>query len=365
MLVFRFDNSKIDGHRFSSEGFLIVDLRIARTGLQTYAKPDGSPQIEFRPEEEVFAQEALDSFKGKLLTILHPPKMLNPENWKPFTIGHIGDDVRKDGDWMVASGYVIDKNAIDRIIKGDLQELSGGYWAEMDSTPGDLNGCKYDVIQRKITGNHVALGPKGFARAGRDARIVLDSEGSVIIDSVDSYRNEYNEETMKFKIIIDGINYEIEASESTKEVLDRFLSASEESKAKNDALKSELDETKKRLDSALDPKHLADLARNRANLISKAEKLSRGKLSKSDCSDLEIMIEALEKSGRKVSLDGKNDTYKSVYVCALFDAACESVQEPDQTKEINKAISSVAKSDSSPILNSIEKLFDERFKVSK
>ena len=68
------------------EGFLICyDVPLARTGMQIYAakevyprghlppslSPNDPVRVE-RPEEEVFRQETLDSFNGKVLVDEHP-----------------------------------------------------------------------------------------------------------------------------------------------------------------------------------------------------------------------------------------------------------------------------------------------------
>lgn len=113
-------------------------------------------------------EKALSSFKGVQLLIKHTPVSADdPHN--DLTVGSIGTDVDMEGNDVYASLRVFDKDAIELIESGKLQELSAGYAYTADMTPGEFNGHGYDGVMRNIHGNHVALVERG--RIGRDAII--------------------------------------------------------------------------------------------------------------------------------------------------------------------------------------------------
>lgn len=116
-------------------------------------------------------EKALSSFKGVQLLIKHTPVSADdPHN--DLTVGSIGTDVEMEGNDVYASLRVFDKDAIELIESGKLQELSAGYAYTADMTSGEFNGHGYDGVMRNIHGNHVALVERG--RIGRDA-IISDS----------------------------------------------------------------------------------------------------------------------------------------------------------------------------------------------
>ncbi len=157
-----------------------VEGALTRTGIFTYRNADGTERKEYRPPEEVFSATHLDSFKGSPVTVGHPG-LLTPENWKEHAVGHIGDDVRQDGNFAVGTIYVQDAKACALIEKGKLKELSCGYDVDLDETPGALaTGERFDAVQRNLRGNHVAMGPSGWGRAGGDVAMRLDSVGDEI-----------------------------------------------------------------------------------------------------------------------------------------------------------------------------------------
>ncbi|PIT58356.1 DUF2213 domain-containing protein [Snodgrassella alvi] len=113
-------------------------------------------------------EKALSSFKGVQLLIKHTPVSADdPHN--DLTVGSIGTDIDMEGNDVYASLRVFDKDAIELIESGKLQELSAGYAYTADMTPGEFNGHGYDGVMRNIHGNHVALVERG--RIGRDAVI--------------------------------------------------------------------------------------------------------------------------------------------------------------------------------------------------
>lgn len=147
-----------------------------RTGVLVYTNPDGSLRREYRPPAEVFHPDSLASLEGAAITIDHPTDMVTPETWKALSVG-VSSRGAEQGAWVGCSVDVLDASTMARVSPGgDLSELSCGYTCDLEMTPGVTpEGETYDAVQTNIRYNHIALLPVGWARAGRDARLRLDS----------------------------------------------------------------------------------------------------------------------------------------------------------------------------------------------
>ena len=148
--------------RETADGYLVCRPRIARTGIQIYSGAEvGRPGMRevrvYRPESEVFHRDAITSLAHKPVTIEHPNELVTPKNWKQHTVGHLGDEVLRDGDFIRVPLVLMDAGAIEQVREGKSQ-LSVGYtammiWADGVSPEGD----PYDVTQTQIRANHVAI----------------------------------------------------------------------------------------------------------------------------------------------------------------------------------------------------------------
>lgn len=151
------------------EGYLVCrNVPIARTGAQEYTARelmlDGDPErpvvVDRRPED-VFEPAVLGSFEGKPVTDGHPPENVGPENYTAYSRGHV-QNVRREGDFIVADLYINDKALASDIQNGVKREVSCGYTCNY--VP---DGAGYR--QERIRGNHVAVVPRG--RAGHEVAI--------------------------------------------------------------------------------------------------------------------------------------------------------------------------------------------------
>lgn len=158
--------SQISPHLVGTpEGFLICkDVPIARTGPQDYLARelmlDGDPErivtVQRHPED-VFEEATLASFEGKPICDGHPPENVSPENYAAYTKGHV-QNVRRDGDYIVADLYINDANLANEVRNNVKREVSCGY---LCNYVPDGSGYK----QTRIRGNHLAVVPKGRAGA--------------------------------------------------------------------------------------------------------------------------------------------------------------------------------------------------------
>jgi len=167
------DTVILDGVRTTQDGYLVGEVKIARTGIQVYQAGEvgrtGKPIRVYRPEAEVFDEASMASMAHRPVTVDHPSDMVDASNWKHLAVGQTGGQVKRDGDYVMVPMVVMDADAINSIRQGKRQ-LSVGYTANLDFTHGITDsGEEYDAIQTNIRGNHVAIVNSG--KAGSQARI--------------------------------------------------------------------------------------------------------------------------------------------------------------------------------------------------
>jgi hypothetical protein len=181
--VRRFDVAELQKPQRLDSGFLLVDSRISRIGVQVYEDAGGGTHRELRSPEEVFSPESIKSFEQVPVTNTHPPTLLRADDAKQHAVGNVGP-VRKDSDRFLAAPLMIwDKEAIAYAEAGRV-EVSCGYSCDLVPESGVWQGEAYDAIQKNIRGNHVALVDSG--RAGPEVRIRLDSGDAKMIASPSS-----------------------------------------------------------------------------------------------------------------------------------------------------------------------------------
>jgi hypothetical protein len=256
--------------------------------------------------------------------------MVNGSNWRKFSVGHVGDDPRQadDGKHVAASLWIQDARTIRKIKDGDLQELSVGYSAALDETPGTSpDGEHYDAKQTEIRGNHVALLRAGQARGGRSVRLRLDSAGDVVLS------NEPEETLMKFKIRADGLDFDVEAPDDNvskaleKERIDveKILKTAEEAKSEADARADAAEDKIQSLEKDLESFKQAELEKAVDSVKADALKIAPSLSIQDGDTPEQIRRNALDEAGIKT--DGKDDTYVTV----RFDMALEAPEKKEKS----------------------------------
>jgi hypothetical protein len=164
-----------------SNGFVEVrDNPISKVGVYPYlgamiGAPDPNKiYAVLRPAEELSKPETIDSLK--LMPLLDDHAMVGDGETpaeKKGIHGVIGEDIHFNGDTLYGNIKIHSAGLLDKIDHQGKKELSAGYRADHEFTPGVFDGETYDAIQRNIIFNHVALVDKG--RMGGEVA-VLDSE---------------------------------------------------------------------------------------------------------------------------------------------------------------------------------------------
>lgn len=134
----------------------------------------------YRPAEELSAEETIESFK--LVPLIDDHTMIGdgftPAEQKGVA-GVIGESVFFENDTLYGNPKIY-SSALAEKIKNGKTELSMGYKCRYDFTPGIWNGQPYDVVQRNLRGNHVALVDEG--RMGPEVAI-LDHRMVITVDA--------------------------------------------------------------------------------------------------------------------------------------------------------------------------------------
>ena len=366
----RYDKSELNKAEMTSQGFLKAPAFATRTGVFTYRMADGTIVKELRPPSEVFKADSMRTLANVPVTRLHPkPGLLDSGNAKSFTVGFTCDDVKSvDEKYLQVQLVVIDSDTINEAKQG-LQELSCGYICEFDPTPGIYNGEHYDVIQKNIVYNHLAIVPRG--RAGSEVRMHLDAEDAEMVSDLEM--NKENPAMGKIKIKdtefdaspematafeahqkdmaekMDAMQKQFDAykaknpeskdapekDEPTEEEpthdakdgekkteptdaekKDGDLAKENESlKAKNDALTSDLNKMRDSRMDTMGEKKIQELVKARLAILSVAERMLPSNTKFDEMSDIELKRAVIKADSPESALEGKSGEY----VSARFD----------------------------------------------
>lgn len=340
MSVNRFAVAKLDSKelKLDANGFLRVKAFATRTGVFKYTKADGTVYRELRHPDEVFHADSLASMHDIPVTNNHPKeKLVDSKNAKALMVGYTSKAV-PEGQFIATSLTVTDADAIQDIQAGK-QECSSGYQCELDETPGEYEGERYDAIQRNIRYNHVAIVDRG--RAGPRVRLNLDAA-----DAVEEGIETIKEVPQMKKIKIDGKEFEV-ADEVAAAYEAEQTKTSAKIDAANDAAKAAKDaasEASKKLDGE---KARADSAeaklKERGDGVAQLPTLVKARVA------LESVASKVVDKDTKAKLDTLDD--KAVKVAVIksirkdFDEAGKSEAYIDAAFDIAKADIATAEKD--------------------
>lgn len=318
------------------QGGLRVDAALTRAGVFEYMRADGSKVREYRPLDEVSRADSLASLAMAPVTNRHPPGKVTPANFRQYVVGHVGSDVRMDGDHVVATVLVQAADALADVATKRAREVSCGYTCELDYTPGVApNGEKYDCVQRNIAYNHLAIVPQG--RAGSSVCLRLDSAGDTVIES-DTLQSQENEMTpdqiAKMQLDLANANAKLAQETARADAAEKLRTDAAAAQAKAEG---ERDAAKSRADAAEGALKLhadaAELARVTviASKVVKSFKADAAGVAKSIA---QVKAEIVAAKFPALKLDGKGDEYVDALVAAASEvrvddaAALRTVARP-------------------------------------
>ena len=353
VFVQRFDVATLGNAERTPQGFLKIPAYLTRVGVLEYKRADGTIVRELRPRDEVFKADSLATLSAAPVTDLHPTEMISPKNVRQLQIGHVSEQVRADGALVAGHVTVQDHDAIAAVQAGKRHELSCGYACRIDATPGIFEGKPYDQVQRDITYNHVAIGPKNWGRAGRDVALRVDSADKPADDELDVFRLDKadavsvaivasparGEKHMDSVVIrVDGLDVNVvdkqgaqilEKGFATRDDAIALLTAERDKlQGSNDQLKADLKKANERADKAEDPKRLDALVNARLTLIEAAKRVLPAEHKFDGQSTRQIQEAVLVELNPKFDPKDRTDEY----IGARFDQAMDG---PDAKRSSN------------------------------
>lgn len=322
-------------------GFLHVKrVPIAQVMVQPYIKKDGSIEHEAKLPEELLSNETVASANNKPVTEDHPSEPVTKDNFTKYMRGFTDSNAHIEGNMLYNDITITDSNLIDEIVKHGKRELSIGFQAKVVPQSGELNGVKYDSVQRNIRINHIAVVNRG--RAGHNVRLLGDSaeaitEGenmettqirldgigdvTVATKDVDKIMKLDADNSAKAKKLAD-IDAKIKALTAERDKLqgkaDGAKKSADEAEAKADALEKELADTKEKYTGDALDKAVAE----RVALVDKVKPYMGDSFDFNGKSDRELKEAAVKSVNDSIDFEGKSDDY----VNAIFDYSMNSVK---------------------------------------
>lgn len=204
--------------------------KLRRQGLEVPAKFKDHETVRIHLPAEVLqaaAQTAMDA----PVTNEHPPKFVDPSNFKEFADGY-SRDVTFDGEMLKGTLVIQDAQLLADIELNERREVSMGYMARTRFEEGVTDkGEKFHAVRTAVEYNHTAVVTAG--RAGDQVCLALDSA-------------EIPRET-PMKIKVQGKELEGADVQAAVDTVEALLEAAVSREA---ALKAELVATKTELETA-------------------------------------------------------------------------------------------------------------------
>ncbi len=154
----------------NNEYWYLPNIPLTKVGVFPYYGQQISPNLEpdklymvYRPAEEIASEEALKTLE--LLPVIEDhamlgtrPGMMPPE--EKGIQGITGTEIYCENG-VVYGDIKIFTEYLKNVINSGKHEISMGYFCDYDYCSGVYNGQHYDVIQRNLRGNHIAIVDKG------------------------------------------------------------------------------------------------------------------------------------------------------------------------------------------------------------
>lgn len=346
-MAYRKDSGSIGEVTRTPQGGLRVPAYLTRTGVFTYYQ-DGNPIREYRSPEEVFRADSLATLQDAPVTDLHPPVLVNPDNFQEYNRGNVQHgSIKQDGDRVEAALVIQEGVLIGAVERRDRKEVSCGYECDIDNTPGVTpTGERFDRKQINIRYNHVAIVPHG--RAGSSVALRLDSDGN---------QTEDTQEKKAMKTIkIDGVDYPLGTpaeQEAAVNAFNRWAKRADGVEADLATARKDADTQRGRADAAEgrvktleadlatanDPARMDKLVKDRQALIRDAQTILGADFKADGLSTKEIMIKALAKADNTIRTDSVSEDYlQGAFRGLVKRADAENQEDPDGLGRLDRAL---------------------------
>jgi hypothetical protein len=330
------DTATLANTRVTSDGYLVGEVRCARTGCQNYTARDigigdgDDTVVVHRPEEAVFARDSLATYTGKPVTRGHPPALVDSKNWRQYAVGDVGEDIARDGEFVRVSIKLMDQEAIDAVQRGE-REISMGYTTPIEARDGTApDGTKYQAVQTgPIKINHLAIVPR--ARGGSGLRIGDGAEKwGTAPRPLDAVAKGDKMSDQLRNIVVDGLTVSTtDQGAQAIEKLQKQLSDAEKNMEKEKETKDgqiaaltksvetkdgELAAVKKQLSDATSPQAMADAVRARSEVLDAGK--HAGIENMDTLSDADIRRAIVKKQLGDVATNMSDDAISGAYTYA-------------------------------------------------
>lgn len=329
------DSATLSGTRITADGYLVADVRCARTGIQQYRASDvglpGDGLVNvYRPEEVVFDKASLATFAGKPVTMGHPDEAVTAENWRALAVGDIGTEIARDGEYVRVPMKLMDAAAI-KIVGAGTRQISMGYTTGLSIEDGVApDGTPYQAVQTgPIRINHMAI--VSAARGGQNLRIGdgADHWGA----SPFTQKDVTMADAIKTRVVlIDGLS--VETTDAGAQALEKLMNDAKATKVAHDAAiaakdtalaakdkelaakDAQIDDLKAKI---VDGAALDALVADRSALIAKAKAIAPAVVT--DGKSAEEIRKAAVVAAKGAEMADKSEAYIAAAFDILADAA--------------------------------------------
>lgn len=317
-MVMRYDRRAIQARR-DDNGFIYDTPVLTRTGVFVYVLPDGTKRREYRPPDEVFKADSLRAYKGIPITDEHHGVVT--KNNAHLVVGSVLTEGKQDGANLTADIVIHNTKAVDL----GKKELSVGYSVELEEKSGITeDGEPYDVIQRNIKPNHLAIVKAG--RAG-NAALNINMDAADAVEFREDGADEMSEpqKTLSDIRLDSGITYQaapevIVELNKLKQDAAQAQTAKDKEAARADAAEAKVKELEAQVEQI--KQDALNQAKTRVELetVAKAHKVEV-KADSTDRALREAVISAIRQDG--ADLSQKSDGY----IEAAFDIAVSDAKK--------------------------------------
>lgn len=331
-----FDRATTSTPRRTTDGYLVADVRVARTGIQEYlgselGKPDMPIVRVYRPESAVFDADAMHSYAHRPVTNDHPATQVTADTWRDVAVGGTGGEVVRDGEFVRVPMSLMDAAAIADYESGK-RELSMGYDAVIEFIDGVTpEGESYQAVVTSMKMNHLALVDK--ARGGEHLRIGDSPDPGAL----EGGQQQGGQTAMTMKqVMVDGLT--VETTIQGAQVIEKLQNAIADSASTVQALKDAHATALAKKDAEIDAIKAAVLtdAQIEERVVARADLLGKAKAvhdaDYTGKTDAEIRRAAVIAKLGDAAVAGKSDAY----VDARFDILVEDAAKTDPVREALK-----------------------------